>query len=98
VSDVPNDVPNGVARVAANFFGADGRLHTIPSKHRKLLVVLDRLAQEFEPGRTYPEAEVNDILNRFHPDHAALRRYLVENDFLAREDGWYWRSGGTVAV
>ena len=85
-------------RVLGSFFGAGGRLHTIPSKRAKLLVVLDRLAQEFEPGRTYPETEVNDVLNRFHPDHAALRRYLVENDFMTREDGWYWRSGGTFDV
>jgi len=82
-------------RVVRSFFGDDGRLHTIPSKRAKLLVVLDRLAQEFVPGRTYPESEVNEVLNRFHPDHAALRRYLVESDFLTREDGWYWRSGGT---
>ena len=85
-------------RVARNFFTEDGRLHTIPSKHAKLLVVLDRLAQEFVPGRTYTEAEVNDVMHRFHPDHAALRRYLVENDFLTREDGVYWRSGGTFEV
>ena len=67
-------------------------------KHAKLLVVLDRLAQEFAPGQTYPESEVNEVLQRFHPDYAALRRYLVENDFLTREDGWYWRSGGTFEV
>jgi len=85
-------------RVARNFFSEDGRLHTIPSKHSKLLVVLDRLAQEFVPGRTYTEAEVNEVMHRFHPDHAALRRYLVENDFLTREDGVYWRSGGTFDV
>ena len=34
--------------------------------------MLDRLAQEFQPGRTYPEQAVNELLNRFHPDHAAL--------------------------
>jgi hypothetical protein len=86
------------SRVLQHFLDADGRLHTIPSKHRKLLVVLDRLAQEFVPGRTYPEAEVNELLQRFHPDYAALRRYLVENDFLTREDAVYWRSGGTFEV
>jgi hypothetical protein len=85
-------------RVLQNFLGADGRLRTIPTKHHKLLVVLDHLAQEFEPGRTYPEAEVNDILKRHHPDYAALRRYLVENAFLTREDNQYWRSGGTFDV
>ena len=84
--------------VLRNFLAADGRLHTIPTQAAKLLVVLDHLAQSFEPGRTYPEAEVNEILGRFHPDYAALRRYLVENQFLTREDGVYWRSGGTVDV
>jgi hypothetical protein len=85
-------------RVLANFLGPDGRLRTIPTKHAKLLVVLDHLAQDFEPGRRYPEAEVNDILQGFHPDYAALRRYLVENDFMTRENNVYWRSGGSFEV
>jgi hypothetical protein len=85
-------------RVLANFLGPDGRLRTIPTKHAKLLAVLDHLAQEFEPGRRYPEAEVNDILQGFHPDYAALRRYLVENDFMTRENNVYWRSGGSFEV
>jgi hypothetical protein len=85
-------------RVLQNFLTEDGRLRTIPSKQRKLLVVLDHLSQSFEPGRTYPEAEVNEILSDFHPDVAALRRYLVENGFMTREDGVYWRSGGTFDV
>ena len=85
-------------QVLSHFLTEDGRLHTIPSKYAKLLVVLDHLSQSFEPGRTYPEAEVNQILTRFHPDFAALRRYLVENGFLTREDNVYWRSGGTYDV
>jgi hypothetical protein len=85
-------------RVLQNFLGSDGRLRSIPTKLSKLLVVLDHLAQEFEPGRTYAEAEVNDILMRHHPDYAALRRYLVENGFMTREENVYWRSGGTFDV
>jgi hypothetical protein len=85
-------------RVLATFLSADGRLRTIPTKLSKLLVVLDRLAQEFEPGHTYPESQVNEVLQRFHPDYAALRRYLVENGFMTREDSVYWRSGGTFDV
>jgi hypothetical protein len=85
-------------RVLQSFLTPDGHLTTIPSKHSKLMVVLDHLAQVFEPGRTYPEAEVNEALQRFHPDYAALRRYLVENGFLAREDSVYWRAGGTFDV
>jgi hypothetical protein len=85
-------------KVLRAFFKDDGSLHTIPSKHAKLLVVLDRLSQEFEPGQRYEEAEVNLVLQQVHPDYAALRRYLVENGFLTRESGVYWRSGGTFDV
>ena len=85
-------------RVLRNFMTGDGRLHTIPSRHQKLLVVLDHIAQSFEPGRTYPEREVSDILANFHADYAALRRYLVDDSFLTREANVYWRTGGTFAV
>ena len=85
-------------RVLRNFLTADGRLHTIPSKRAKRLIVLDHIAQSFEPGRTYQEQEVNAIVERFHPDYAALRRYLVDDQFLTREDNVYWRSGGTFDV
>ena len=79
-------------------FMKGGRLISIPATHSKRLVVLDRIAQEFEPGRRYPEREVNDTLAVFHPDYAALRRYLVDEGFLNREAGVYWRTGGTFTV
>lgn len=78
------------------FLDAHGRLASIPSKHSKRLVVLDHLAQRFEPGVRYPETEVNAILRSAHEDVAALRRYLVEEGFLDREGGVYWRCGGSV--
>ena len=49
-------------------FIKDGRLVIMPSKRSKLLLVLDHIAQEFEPGRTYPEPEVNKVLERYHAD------------------------------
>jgi hypothetical protein len=62
------------------------------------LVVLERLAHEFEVGLRYSEMEVNSILQTFHPDYAALRRYLVDEGFLSRADGSYWRTGGRVEI
>jgi hypothetical protein len=61
-------------------------------------MVLEVLAQEFEPGRRYTEREVNEVLGRWHSDVAALRRYLVDEGLLDREPGIYWRSGGPVDV
>ena len=47
-------------------------------------------------GRRYDEKEVNVIVGRFFNDYAALRRYLVDEGFLDREGGVYWRAGGRV--
>jgi hypothetical protein len=85
------------AAVLRAFF-RNGRLVRVPAQRTKRLVVLDRLARDFELGVRYPESEVNEILLAYYPDYAALRRYMVEEDFLARENGMYWRSGGSVEV
>ena len=73
-----------------------GRLVSIPTQHSKRLVVLDRLAQDFEPGHHYTEREVNGILRGWHDDTAALRRHLVDDGFMERDHGEYWHAGGTV--
>ncbi|HEV7863518.1 MAG TPA: DUF2087 domain-containing protein [Acidimicrobiia bacterium] len=79
-------------------FVRDGKLTQIPAVHSKRRVVLDWLARLFEPGEAYPESEVNERLGAVHPDYAALRRYLVDDEFLHRRDGFYWRAGGTFEV
>jgi hypothetical protein len=79
-------------------FFRDGRLTEIPTKASKRRVVLERIAVEFDPGIRYEEREVNAILGRFHTDHAALRRSLVDEGFLSRDHGIYWRTGGRVAT
>jgi hypothetical protein len=77
-------------------FIKNGRLVIVPSKRAKLRPVLEHIAQSFEPGRSYPEAEVNEILEGFHADYAALRRYLVDDGFMEREAGVYWRAAPTT--
>ena len=74
------------------------RLSEIPAQHGRRRVVLERLAQEFEIGLRYTEKEINSMLQVFHPDYAALRRHMVDEGFLSRADGSYWRSGGRVEV
>jgi hypothetical protein len=93
--DVTGDVSEDAAKVLRSFFRG-GSLTSIPTQRSKKLVVLDRLALEFDVGTRYTERQVNAILRRFHPDVASLRRYLVDEEFLSRESGEYWRSGGTV--
>lgn len=85
------------AAVLAAFVEGD-RLRSIPAQHGKRRVVLDWLARRFEPGKVYPERDVNFLLGLAHADTAALRRYLVDGEFLERRDGFYWRAGGTFDI
>lgn len=85
------------AAVLRNFV-SDGRLRQIPANRAKRRIVLDWLAARFEPGKTYPERDVNLLLGMAHADAAALRRYLVDEEFLERRDGFYWRAGGTFDI
>jgi hypothetical protein len=77
-------------------FVRDGRIATIPVKQAKRRLLLDVVAQAFEPGVRYSERVVSDFLATVHDDYAALRRYLVDEEFLSRDHGEYWRSAGTV--
>ncbi len=84
--------PGFSQRVLHAFF-TDGRLTGIPAKERKRQVILRHLAAtDFEDGRDYPEREVNQRLALRHRDVAALRRYLVDGRYLARQKGIYRRT------
>ena len=72
-------------------FLEDGRLREIPAYQKKRRIILRWLASQFEAGRVYPESEVNEIIQRHHPDTATLRRELVSEKLMAREHGIYWR-------
>ena len=97
---------SGIALGAANedeeavlrTFFRNGRLTEIPTKRTKRRIVLERIALEFEPGRRYDEQEVNVVIGRFFNDYASVRRSLVDERFLDRDHGAYWRSGGRVDV
>jgi len=75
-------------------FVRDGAVSALPARAGKRRVLLNEIALAFEPGIRYPERQVDDFLRRIHPDHAALRRYLVDAEFLDRRGGLYWRTGG----
>jgi hypothetical protein len=92
----PEDEVRRRGTVLRAFFDDAGRLRTIPARRAKRLIVLDYLAQLFEPGERFEETEVNRRLREVHPDVAALRRQLVDDGFLTRDRGVYWRSGGSV--
>ena len=87
------DLPNATleqARVLRNFV-EEGRLRAVPVRAAQRRVVLEYLAERFDDGVEYPEAQVNELLSRFHDDYASLRRFLVDEGLLTRQAGRYRR-------
>jgi ADP-ribose pyrophosphatase YjhB (NUDIX family) len=92
-------VSDPAAAAVLRAFIRDGRLTQMPAARGKRRVVLEHLASTFEPGVRYPERQVNAMLRAWYPtDHVSLRRYLVDEQLLARDAGEYWRAGGWVDV
>jgi predicted transcriptional regulator len=80
-------------KVLQVYLGADGRLKDLPGQWKKLQVVLRHILPAFDLGTRYSEQQVNEILERFHPDTATLRREMIANKMMGREGGGgeYWR-------
>jgi predicted transcriptional regulator len=71
----------------------DGKLTHLPTKQKKLLIILRWLATLFQAERMYTESEVNAVLKAvFEEDYVSLRRDLVDLGYLRRERGGgkYW--------
>jgi ArsR family transcriptional regulator len=77
-------------KVLSTFF-KHGRLTQIPAQLKKQVIVLEKIVQEFEPEQAYTEHQVNQVLLEFHEDVASLRRGLVSNGLVTREQGIYRR-------
>ena len=77
-------------------FVRNGRITSMPTAPAKRDILFDWLVGTFDVGRRYSEAEVNAALDGHAEDHVSLRRALVDAELLCRDDGVYWRCGGTV--
>ena len=60
------------------------RLKIFSSKEKKKIVILSKIAEQFEKKRKYSEKEVNEILKGIYPDFATIRRYLIEYGYMER--------------
>jgi hypothetical protein len=92
----PGQYADDDTRKVFRAFVADGRIVRMPAKWTRRMVLLERVAQLFEPGVRYEETTVNRILMGVYDDHVTLRRYLIDAQLMDRDEGMYWRSGGPV--
>ena len=82
------------AKILEVFFESNKplKLREFSPKAKKKVIILARIAEEFTFGQIYTEKEIKAILKSIYPDHAVLRRSLVDYGFLGRtKDGReYW--------
>jgi DNA-binding transcriptional ArsR family regulator len=80
-------------KVLATFVDADGRIKAFPTQSKKSLVLVRYALEAVEPGVTYSEAQMNELLRRFSDDTARLRRAFVDHGFMQRtpDGAAYWR-------
>jgi hypothetical protein len=88
----PPEDPAFEAKVLRAFIKRD-RLVSLPARERKKQVVLRFLVDRVLPDDTeIDEPELNRRLAAWHPDVAALRRYLVDSGFATRSGMTYRRT------
>jgi DNA-binding transcriptional ArsR family regulator len=86
------DLPEYDQKVLRDYT-VNGQIEQLPSKQKKLLVVLRWLATMFQPDTFYTEKEVNEIISAVHEaDYVGLWRDLISWGYLRRERGGgrYW--------
>ena len=76
-------------RVIESFFEY-GKLKSIPAQRKKERIILEEIAKSFEKGRVYSEREVNIMIADFHDDFCTIRRDMIGEGIMERENGNYW--------
>ena len=74
-----------------NSFLEYGKLKSIPAQRKKERIILEVIAESFAVDRDYTEPEVNAIIGQFHEDHCTIRRDMISERLLTRNNGIYRR-------
>lgn len=81
-------------KIIKNYFieGDSLKLKILPSKEKKKIAVLRKIAGQFDESKKYSEIELNEILKLIYDDIATVRRYLIEYGFFDRTNDCkeYW--------
>jgi len=70
-----------------------GKLKLIPAQRKKERIVLEEIAKSFEMEKIYSEREVNIIIADYHDDFCTIRRDMISEGLLARDERGYWKRG-----
>jgi DNA-binding HxlR family transcriptional regulator len=77
-------------KIIDTFFEA-GQLKSIPVQRKKRLVILKKIAEDFEMNKPYKEVDVNHMISQYHFDFCTIRREFIMNKLFIRDKGIYTR-------
>jgi len=84
-------IPSWEERKVLETYIKDGRLDSLPTRPRHLIIVLRHFIPHFRERFRYSEDEVNRILSPYSRDFALLRDLMVKHRLLSIKDGFYSR-------
>lgn len=67
----------------------DGKVPRLPTQNKKRWIVYLEIIKLFRADRSYTEKEINAVIQEVHEDYCLVRRELVEEGVLQRQDGVY---------
>jgi hypothetical protein len=77
-------------KVIDSFF-EDGRLKSIPAQLKNREIVYQHILGNFELNHDYTEAEVNEIVKKYHEDFCTIRREFICLGYMERNHEIYRR-------
>jgi predicted transcriptional regulator len=67
-----------------------GRLIQLPVQRRKRMIILNEFVKKFKLGKKYIEKTVNEQIMETYDDYCTIRRLLIEEGFMRRDNEYYW--------
>jgi ArsR family transcriptional regulator len=66
-----------------------GKLKSLPVQRKKKKIILEEIARAFEAEKIYSEKEVNLLIADYHDDFCTIRRDMISEKLLKRENNLY---------
>ncbi|MGE5437666.1 MAG: metalloregulator ArsR/SmtB family transcription factor, partial [Syntrophothermus sp.] len=76
-------------KVLKTFF-VRGKLKQLPVQHKKKMIVLEEFYKKFKPDVQYAEKDVNEMIIEKFDDYCLIRRLMIEEGMMKRQNQTYW--------
>lgn len=89
IDEIPDTSDERFNKKVIATFMTKGKINQFPRQHKKRKVLLKEIAKHFKVGKIYSESEVNTTIENIFPDYCTLRRMLIDEGLMERNNGKY---------